>query len=154
MRSPLFEIPLRQFHPAGFFFMSATSRQPDRVHGRLILVAEDTPDTRELIKLMLELDGYEVVEAERGDQAIRLAVATHPDAIIMDMSLPVLDGCQAARTIRRLPGLERVLIIACTAHNRWEWRAKAIVAGCDEFLEKPIDFDRLGALLSRHLAAA
>ena len=135
--------------------MSATSRQPDRrAHGRLILVVEDTPDTRQLIRLVLELEGYEVVEAARGDEAVELAVATHPDAIIMDMSLPVLDGCQVTKTIRRLPGLERVPIIACTAHNRWEWRAKAIVAGCDEFLEKPIDFERLGTLLSRHLPAA
>ena len=133
--------------------MSA-SQQPAKGHGRLILVVEDTPDTRELIKLMLELEGYEVVVAARGDDAVRVALDTQPDAIIMDMSLPVLDGCQVTRTIRRLPGLEHVPIIACTAHNRWEWRAKAIVAGCDEFLEKPIDFERLGALLSRHLPAA
>lgn len=134
--------------------MSASSRPSDKAHGYLILVVEDTPDTRELIKLMLELNGYEVVEAGRGDEAVKVAVATHPDAIIMDMSLPVLDGCQATKTIRRLPGLEHVPIIACTAHNRWEWRAKAIVAGCDEFLEKPIDFERLGSLLLRHLPAA
>ena len=133
--------------------MSA-SQQPTKGHGRLILVVEDTPDTRELIKLMLELEGYEVVVAARGDDAVRVALDTQPDAIIMDMSLPVLDGCQVTRTIRRLPGLEHVPIIACTAHNRWEWRAKAIVAGCHEILEKPIDFERLGALLSRHLPAA
>ena len=133
--------------------MSA-SQQPAKGHGRLILVVEDTPDTRELIQLVLELKGYEVVVAARGDEAVRVALDTHPDAIIMDMSLPVIDGCQVTRTIRRLPGLEHVPIIACTAHNRWEWRAKAIVAGCDEFIEKPIDFERLGSLLSRYLPAA
>ena len=133
--------------------MSA-SQQPAKGQGRLILVVEDTPDTRELIQLMLELEGYEVVVAARGDEAVRLALDTQPDAIIMDMSLPVLDGCQVTRAIRRLPGLEHVPIIACTAHNRWEWRAKAIVAGCDEFIEKPIDFERLGSLLSRYLPAA
>ena len=120
----------------------------------LVLVVEDTPDTRELIRLVLELSGYNVVEAERGDEAVEAAVRHHPDAIIMDMSLPVFDGCQAAKSIRNQPGLEHVPIIACTAHNRWEWRAKAIVAGCDEFLEKPIDFDRLGQALSRHIRAA
>ncbi len=134
--------------------MPASSLRQAKESGHLVLVVEDTPDTRELIRLMLEMRGYEVVEAERGDQAVEVAAATHPDAIIMDMSLPVLDGCQATRTIRRQPGLEHVPIIACTAHNRWEWRAKAIVAGCDEFLEKPIDFERLGSLLSRHLRAA
>jgi len=133
--------------------MPATSRQQASESGYVVLVVEDTADTRELIKLMLELNGYQVVEAERGDEAVAVAVAEHPDAIIMDMSLPVLDGCQATKTIRRQPGLEHVPIIACTAHNRWEWRAKAIVAGCDEFLEKPIDFERLGSLLSRHLPA-
>lgn len=133
--------------------MPATSRQRAGESGYLILVVEDTPDTRELIRLVLELSGYAVVLAARGDEAVAVAVAEHPDAIIMDMSLPVLDGCQAARTIRRQPGLEHVPIIACTAHNRWEWRARAIVAGCDEFLEKPIDFARLGSLLSRHLPA-
>jgi CheY-like chemotaxis protein len=156
IRAGLSDARRRASRPAAaqVFFMSATSRQPDQAPNYLILVVEDTPDTRELIKLMLKLYGYEVVEAARGDEAVEVAVDTHPDAIIMDMSLPVLDGCQATRTIRRLPGLEHVPIIACTAHNRWEWRAKAIVAGCDEFLEKPIDFDRLGSLLSRHLPAA
>lgn len=134
--------------------MPPTSRRPVETSGRVVLVVEDTRDTREIIRLMLELSGYTVVEAERGDEAVEVAVRLHPDAIIMDMSLPVLDGCQATRTIRRQPGLERVPIIACTAHNRWEWRAKAIVAGCDEFLEKPIDFKRLGSLLSRHIGAA
>ena len=134
--------------------MPPTSPAPDSIPGYLVLVVEDTPDTRELIRLVLELSGYQVVEAERGDEAVEVAVQTHPDAIIMDMSLPVFDGCQAAKTIRRQPGLEHVPIIACTAHNRWEWRAKAIVAGCDEFLEKPIDFERLGSLLSRHIRAA
>jgi two-component system, cell cycle response regulator DivK len=134
--------------------MQSVSHTSEKIPGHLVLVAEDTRDTRELIKLVLELSGYAVVEAESGDEAVKVAVSTHPDAIIMDMSLPVLDGCQATRSIRRQPGLEHVPIIACTAHNRWEWRAKAIVAGCDEFLEKPIDFDRLGSMLSRHIRAA
>ena len=134
--------------------MPQTSPTPDALPGHLVLVVEDTQDTRELIKFALELNGYQVVEAERGDEAVEAAVRHHPDAIIMDMSLPVFDGCQATRTIRRQPGLEHVPIIACTAHNRWEWRAKAIVAGCDEFLEKPIDFARLGSMLSRHIRAA
>lgn len=143
-------VPLRPYRG----FMSATSPWPEKAPRRLILVVEDTPDTRELIRLVLEREGYEIVEAERGDEAVRLAVETHPDAIIMDMSLPVVDGCQATKAIRRLPGFAHVPIIACTAHNRWEWRAKAIVAGCDEFVEKPIDFNRLGALLSRRLGAS
>lgn len=134
--------------------MPASSLPRAKESGPLVLVVEDTPDTRELIRLMLESSGYAVVEAERGDEAVEVATATLPDAIIMDMSLPVLDGCQATRNIRRQPGLEHVPIIACTAHNRWEWRAKALVAGCDDFLEKPIDFALLDSLLSRHIGAA
>jgi two-component system, cell cycle response regulator DivK len=134
--------------------MPSASPAAHTAFGHLVLVVEDTPDTRELIRLVLELKGYEVVEAGRGDEAVEAAVEHQPDAIIMDMSLPVFDGCQAAKTIRRQPGLERVPIIACTAHNRWEWRARAIVAGCDDFLEKPIDFEQLGSILSRHIRAA
>jgi len=67
------------------------------------------------------------------------------------MSLPGADGYQAARLIRQLPGCNNVPIIACTAHNQWEWRAKSISAGCDGFIAKPIDFDQLSQLLRRLL---
>src|SRR4051812_37921974 len=119
--------------------------------GPTILVVEDTADTRELVKYFLEFSGFRVLEAEDGLEAVDLAFREHPDLILMDMSLPVMDGCQATRLIRKRPELARVPIIACTAHNQWEWRGKAILAGCTDFMTKPLDTDCLADILSRHL---
>ena len=122
--------------------------------GYTVLVVEDTEDTREFMRLALEIEGYRVLEAEDGWEAVETARREHPDAVVMDMSLPVRDGYWAAKRIREEPGLAGVPIIACTAHNRWEWRGKAVVAGCTEFMTKPLDPKALVATLSRHLRHA
>src|SRR4051812_28172005 len=123
------------------------SNQPAaRIH--TILVVEDTSDTRELLRLLLEAEGYRVLEAGNGIEAVETARRERPDVILMDMSLPVIDGCQATRLIREATGLGAVPIIACTAHNRWEWRGKAILAGCTDFITKPFSFDALLVILS------
>src|SRR5258705_11496532 len=114
-----------------------------------ILVVEDYADTREVLKLMLQSQGFEVLVVDNGVDAVDIALPSHPDAIIMDMSLPGLDGCQAARIIRARPDLKAVPIIACTAHNQCEWRARAILAGCTEFVRKPVDFESLNTLLTK-----
>jgi CheY-like chemotaxis protein len=119
--------------------------------GYTILVVEDTPDVRELIRLILESKGYRVVEAENGHDAVEAVRRERPDAVLMDMSLPVMDGCQATRRIRAEPGLAAVPIIACTAYNRWEWRSKASLAGCTDFLTKPLEAHLLMAMLARYL---
>ena len=116
-----------------------------------ILVVEDTADRRELLRLMLELEGYRVLEARDGLDAVETAQREHPDAILMDMNLPLIDGCQATKRIRQAPGLRNVPIIACTAHNYWAWRSKAILAGCTDFLAKPLDSSVLLTTLSRYL---
>jgi two-component system cell cycle response regulator DivK len=116
-----------------------------------ILVVEDTPDTRMLIKLMLEFEGYRVLEAENGLDGVEMARRERPNAILMDMSLPVLDGCHATKLIREEPGLDAVPIIACTAYNQWAWRGNAILAGCTDFITKPINFEALLLMLSRYL---
>jgi CheY-like chemotaxis protein len=133
--------------------MSTASRQTvfRASKGRVLLV-EDTSDLRSLLRLALEGEGYEVLEAEDGLAAVEVALRERPDAIIMDMSLPRLGGDQAAKLIRREPSLSRVPVIACTALNRWEWRGKSIVAGCDAFVTKPIDFDQLRQVLAQLLA--
>lgn len=117
----------------------------------LILIVDDTQDTRELIRFMLELEGYRVVEASNGLDAVEIVRRERPDAIVMDMSLPAMDGCQTTRRIRREPGMAAVPIIACTAYNRWEWRGKAIVAGCTEFVAKPVEPEGLISILARYL---
>ena len=115
-----------------------------------VLVVEDTVDTRELIRLILEFKGYCVLEAENGLIGVEMALSERPDAILMDMSMPVMDGCQATRLIRKELPLA-VPIIACTAYNQWEWRGKAILAGCTDFITKPISSEGLLAMLSYYL---
>ena len=116
-----------------------------------VLVVEDDPDIRELFRLTLEVAGYRVIEAENGVDGIAAARQYEPDAILMDMSMPLMDGCQSTRRIRQNPRLARIPIIACTAFNRWEWRGKAILAGCTDFLTKPLDSAKLLTMLSHYL---
>jgi len=116
-----------------------------------ILVVEDYEDTREMFKVMLESQGYEVLEVDNGFDAVEIAQKALPDIILMDMSLPGLDGCQATRRIRAQPDTKWIPIIACSAHNQWEWRAKALLAGCTDFVRKPVDFISLNSLLTRVL---
>lgn len=113
-----------------------------------ILVVEDYEDTREMFKVMLESQGYEVLEVDNGFDAVEIAQKALPDIILMDMSLPGLDGCQATRRIRAQSDTKWIPIIACSAHNQWEWRAKALLAGCTEFVRKPVDFASLNSLLT------
>jgi CheY-like chemotaxis protein len=120
--------------------------------GYRILVVEDAPDLRELLRLTFEGEGYEVLTAVDGLSAVEAALRELPDAVVMDMSLPGLDGYNAARLMRREPSLAGVPFIACTAYNRWEWQGKAIAAGFDAFMTKPLDLRRLTATLATLLA--
>lgn len=127
--------------------------RPGDITNYRVLVVEDAPDTRDLLRLLFEAEGYEVLTAEDGLSAVQMALRELPDAIVMDMSLPGLDGYNAAKLLRREPALAGVPLIACTAFNRWEWRGKAIAAGFDAFLTKPLDVrllsETLAALLAR-----
>jgi CheY-like chemotaxis protein len=116
-----------------------------------VLVVEDDRDIRELLRLTLEAEGYRVIEAENGLEGLKAAGRYEPDAILIDMSMPIMDGCQVARLIRQDPRLATVPIIACTAYNRWEWRGKSILAGCTDFLAKPVDSRKLLSMLSHYL---
>jgi CheY-like chemotaxis protein len=132
--------------------MSAASHHAKQSSAGRILIVEDTADTRTLLKAVFEAEGFEVIEAADGIEAVEVALAELPDAIIMDMSLPKLDGSTAVKLIRREPALRSTPVIACTAFNKWEWRGKSIVAGCDAFVTKPIDFAQLRAILAQLLA--
>lgn len=112
-----------------------------------ILLVEDRIDSRMMMRVMLEQHGFIVKEAADGLEAIELVSREVPDAILLDMSLPRVDGYESARRIRQLPGCKNVPIIACTAYNRWEWRAKSISVGCNAFVSKPVDFEKLNKLL-------
>jgi len=117
-----------------------------------ILLVEDFDDTRLMMKLWLMKKGYRVVEAESGEEAITLAERQHPDLIIMDMMMPGLSGLDATRRIREDQSLQRTPIVAVSAYGADEYRAKAIAAGCDEYVSTPFEPDALGALIKRLLA--
>jgi two-component system cell cycle response regulator DivK len=115
-----------------------------------ILVVEDFEDNRFMMRRLLEMSGYRVVEAVNGEQAVEAAASERPDLILMDLSLPKLDGLAATRRIRQ-NGAARVPIIAVSAHDTTDFHADALAAGCNEYVTKPIDFDQLEELLQRLL---
>ena len=114
-----------------------------------VLVVEDFEDNRFMMRRLLEMSGYRVVEAVNGQQAVETAGRERPDIILMDLSLPMLDGLAATRRIREQDGLARVPIVAVSAHDSADFHAEALAAGCNEYVTKPIDFDQLVNLLDR-----
>jgi len=118
---------------------------------QLFLVVEDFEDSRFMLRRLLEMAGYRVVEASDGEQAVELAVQKQPALILMDLSLPKLDGLAATRKIREHERMGKVPIVAVSAHDSPETRTEALAAGCNEYVTKPIDFDRLDELLKRFL---
>jgi len=116
-----------------------------------VLVVEDFEDNRFMMRRLLEMSGYHVVEAVNGKQAVEMAESEHPAIILMDLSLPMLDGLAATRRIREQNGLARVPIVAVSAHDSADFHAEALAAGCNEYVTKPIDFDQLVQLLDRLL---
>src|SRR5215204_2445102 len=114
-----------------------------------VLVVEDFEDNRFMMRRLLEMSGYRVVEAVNGNQAVESAATENPDIILMDLSLPQLDGLAATRRIRAREGLRKVPIVAVSAHDSADFHAEALAAGCNEYVTKPIDFDQLVQLLDR-----
>ena len=115
-----------------------------------ILIVEDVELNRDLLVQLLE-DNYEVVTATDGAASIELARSERPDLILMDLSLPVLDGFDATRRLKADEALNAIPIIAVTAHAMRGDREKALEGGCDDYISKPIDEDLLFDKLRRFL---
>jgi len=131
----------------GSFGLGGPSLTTMREHKKLFLVVEDFEDSRFMMRRLLEMAGYRVIEATDGEQAVKVAVEAKPELILMDLSLPKLDGLAATRLIRQQKGFGEVPIVAVSAHDSPESRVEALQAGCNEYVTKPIDFDHLQALL-------
>jgi CheY-like chemotaxis protein len=108
-----------------------------------ILLVEDNEMNRDMLSRRLIRKGYEVVMALDGQQAVEAAGAQKPDLILMDMSLPVIDGWEATRQIKAAPETRAIPVIALTAHAMSDDREKALEAGCDDYDTKPVDLPRL-----------
>lgn len=102
-----------------------------------ILVVEDTDDNRQIIRDVLSHAGYELIEAQTGEEGIAMAAAHHPDLILMDIQLPVLDGYEATRRIKADPALTHIPIIAVTSYALAGDEAKTRAAGCSGYVAKP-----------------
>jgi len=119
----------------------------------LVLVVEDHEDTRVLLKTMLEMHGYRVALAEDGEEGVRLAHSERPCLVIMDASLPRLDGLAATRRIRSDSELKGVPVVFLSGHAQPDFRAAALDAGGTDFLVKPVSLEHLASVLERHLHA-
>jgi two-component system cell cycle response regulator DivK len=117
---------------------------------KTILVVEDYEDSREMLKFYLEDLGYQVAEAINGYEAIEYVKKAVPDLILMDMSMPEIDGLAATRHIKQIAETEHIPVICITAHDHF-YSDKAIEAGCIEVVGKPIDLDVLNEVIKRNL---
>ena len=108
-----------------------------------ILLVEDNEDNRDMLSRRLERKGFEVSLAVDGQDGVNKAEAGMPDLILMDMSLPVMDGWQATKTLKSGPATKDIPVIALTAHAMSSDREKAMEAGCDDYDTKPVDLQRL-----------
>ena len=121
-------------------------------HARpLVLVADDDADTRFLFRTLLEIRGYSVIEAADGEEAVQFAERARPDLILIDGSLPRVDGFDATRRIRQFAHVGRVPIVFVSGHAETAFLTLAREAGCDEYLVKPCGLDQLDGVLEKYL---
>jgi two-component system cell cycle response regulator DivK len=117
----------------------------------LILYVEDNPENRLLIRRILEAEGYQVIEAENAAKALETIQNTTPDLILMDINMPDMDGYTLTAQMKTYPQLLDVPIIALTANVMKGDRERTLAAGCDGYIQKPIDVDDLPEQISRYL---
>jgi CheY-like chemotaxis protein len=119
-----------------------------------ILLVEDNEMNRDMLSRRLTHRGYQILIAVDGEEGVAMAAAERPDLILMDMSLPVVDGWEATRRLKGDPATSAIPLIALTAHAMSTDRDKAFAAGCDEYDTKPVELPRLVAKIERLLGAA
>jgi len=116
-----------------------------------ILLVEDNEMSRDVLTRLLQKRGYTMLFAEDGEQAFTLAKVHRPDLILMDISIPIMDGYEVTRRLRQDPAFQSSIIIALTAHAMVSDRDKALAAGCNDYETKPVEFSRLLAKIERYL---
>jgi CheY-like chemotaxis protein len=108
-----------------------------------ILLVEDNEMNRDMLSRRLTRNGFEIVMAVDGQQGVDMSLSERPDLILMDMSLPVMDGWEATRQVKANPETQDIPVIALTAHAMAQDREKAMAAGCNDFDTKPVELPRL-----------
>jgi len=117
-----------------------------------ILYVEDNPDNRLLVKRILLAEDYSLIEAIDGKDALKVLKTAHPDLILMDINMPDMDGYTLTAKIKSLPGFERVPILALTANVMRGDKEKTLEAGCDGYIQKPLDIDQLTREIEKFLS--
>ncbi len=117
-----------------------------------ILYVEDNPDNRTLVRRILLSEDYNLIEAVNATEALKVLETTHPDLILMDINMPDMDGYTLTARIKTTPGFERVPILALTANVMRGDKEKTLEAGCDGYIQKPLDIDQLIREVERFLA--
>jgi two-component system cell cycle response regulator DivK len=117
-----------------------------------ILYVEDNPDNRTLVRRILLSEDYGLLEAQNAAQALEVLKETRPDLILMDINMPDMDGYTLTSRIKTMPGFERVPIIALTANVMRGDKEKTLEAGCDGYIQKPLDIDQLLREVARFLS--
>jgi len=120
----------------------------------LILYVEDNPENRLLIRRVLEVEGYTVAEAENAAKALEFVKTQTPNLILMDINMPDIDGYTLTAQLKTLPNIFDVPIIALTANVMRGDRERTLAAGCDGYIQKPVDVDELPEQISRYLKNA
>ncbi len=120
-------------------------------HNATILYVEDNIDNRTLVRRILTAEGYTLIEAVNAMQALDILKSTQPNLILMDINMPDMDGYTLTAKIKSIPGLESIPIVALTANVMRGDRERSLEAGCDGYIQKPIDIDLLSEQLERFL---
>ncbi len=118
---------------------------------KIILYVEDNSDNRSLVRRVLEVEGYQLMEAPNAEAALKLLEQGNPDLILMDINMPDMDGYTLTAKIRAMPAHTRVPIVAVTANVMRGDREKSLEAGCDGYIQKPIDIDNLPHQIERFM---
>jgi two-component system cell cycle response regulator DivK len=122
------------------------------VSGEPVLVVDDNPQNLKLVRVLLGREGYQVATAADGEEALTVLESFRPRLILMDLQLPGLDGLSLTRRLKADPATAGIIIIALTAYAMKGDREKALEAGCDDYVTKPIDVEDLCLTIERHLA--
>ena len=119
---------------------------------KTVLVVDDYEEIRVITRRALESFGYRVIEASNGVEAVKVAQVEPPDLILLDLSMPAMDGFATIHQLRKLLGLRDVPVIAVSAHAAREIREDALAAGCRDFITKPVHIELLKSAVERHLS--
>ena len=120
---------------------------------KIILCIEDNLENRLLVRRVLEVEGYQVIEADSGNTGLQKAETMAPDLVLMDINLPEIDGYELTHRLKQMPRLAGVPVVAMTANVMKGDREKTLAAGCDGYIQKPIDVDQLPLQIARFLQA-